>query len=115
MVTTLTKPERVFLAGCIKSMMLSDGTILEQESSDLDALIKRLEFADFEGCLEEFEASVKDEESFWQLAPAIVRPEARNIILESLREIMLHGGIPGEAGEHLLSRLKESWSSEEPS
>ncbi|HUX20584.1 MAG TPA: hypothetical protein VMW69_05040 [Spirochaetia bacterium] len=111
MATPLTKSERVFLAGCVKSVMLSDGVIEYQENVELDALIMRLEFGDFGDCLESFESSVKDEEDFWQMASTIERAEARNIIIESLREIILHGGVPSEAGEILLSRLKETWTS----
>ena len=110
MVAPLTRKERVFLAGCIKSMLLSDGVIDDQENSELDALILRLKFEDFGGCLTEFESLVGDQESFWEMAGTIVRAEAQNLILESLREIMLHGGVPGEAGEHLISRLKETWT-----
>ena len=111
MTTQLTKNERIFLAGCIKSMMLSNGVIENQENVELDDLIVRLKFKDFGDCLEEFESSVKDEEAFWQMASTIERPQVRSIILESLREMILHGGVPGEAGENLLARLRQSWTS----
>ncbi len=111
MPATLTKNERIFLAGCIKSIMLSDGVIESQENAELDELIVRLKFEDFGDCLEQFESSVKDEEGFWEMASTIERAEVRNIILESLRDIILHGGVPGEAGENLLTRLKQTWTS----
>lgn len=110
MLTQLNRHERVFLAGCIKSMLMSDGTIEEQENADLDDQIARLRFADFDDCLAEFEATVKDEEGFWEQAKAIEREEVRDLILEALRELMVHGGVPGRSGEHLLEPLKEIWS-----
>ena len=111
MLTQLNRRERVFLAGCIKSMLMSNGTIEEQESADLDNQLVRLKFADFDDCLAEFEATVKDEEGFWEEAKTIERAEVREIIVESLRELMVHGGVPGRSGEHLLEPLKEIWSS----
>lgn len=110
MVTPLKRNERVFVAGCIKSMLLSNGATGNGENTELDVLIARLKFEDFEGCLAEFESRVKDEESFWDMATKIKRAEARDIILESLREIMLDGRVPGESGEHLLGRLKQAWT-----
>ncbi len=111
MLTKLNRRERVFLAGCIKSMVMSNGAIEDQENADLDDQIARLKFADFDDCLAEFEATVKDEEGFWDQAKTIEREEVRDIILESLQELMVHGGVPGRSGEHLLEPLRRIWSS----
>lgn len=110
MVSPLTNQEKIFLAGCIKSMLLSDGTIDEQEISELDVLITRLKFGDFDRRLEEFEELAKDEEGFWEMAKRVERPEAKEIILRSLREILLRTGIPGESEEHLIKRLERVWA-----
>lgn len=113
MLTSLSKEERIFLAGCIKSMMLSDGTIENQEILELDDLISHLNFSDFDECLEEFERVVRDDESFWEMAGSIKRPTARETVLESLREIMLHAGIPGGTEESLIHRLETAWRSKQ--
>ena len=110
MVSPLTNQEKIFLAGCIKSMLLSDGIIDEQEISELDVLINHLHFGDFDQRLEEFEASAKDEDGFWEMAKHIERPETREIILRSLREIMLRTGVPNESEEHLIKRLERAWA-----
>lgn len=112
MVTSLTKKERVFLAGCIKSMMLSDGAIENQEILELDELIARLHFSDFDRCLEEFEAQVSSEEQFWAMADSIERPVARDVILESVRMIMLHAGIPVDTETTMIRRLEADWRPE---
>lgn len=111
MVGSLTKSERVFLAGCIKTMVLSGGAIENQEMVELDELISRLSFSDFDECLAEFEAGVTSEESFWASADSIKRPAARDVILESVRLIMLHAGIPADTEAGLLRRLEGVWAS----
>lgn len=113
MVTPLTRDERIFLAGCIKTMMLSDGSIENQEILELDDLISHLNFSDFDQCLEEFETRVQDEKSFWEMAASIERPAARDIILESVRVIMLHAGIPGDTEGGVIRRLEGAWRSEQ--
>lgn len=109
MVSSLNANERIFLAGCIKSMMLADGSIEAQELSELDVLRKKLHFEDFDSRLEEFEAGVKDEESFGKMAHSIKRPGARTVILDALRALMLHEGFPERPEEHLLARLEAAW------
>lgn len=109
MVSPLTKEERIFLAGCIKSMLLADGSIEPQEISELDVLIKNLRFTDYETCLTEFESSVNDDEAFWDMAKTIRRPEAQQVILDCLRSIQLHEGIPERSQEHFVARLKTAW------
>ncbi len=109
MIAPLSRKERVFLAGAMKSMMLADGHFEEQELKALDVLLRRLNFGDYEQCLVEFEATFKDEDSFWEEAAAIKRPEAHEIITTALRELMLHEGIPELTEGHLLNRLKKIW------
>ncbi len=109
MITPLSKKERVLLAGAMKSMMLADGRFEDQELKELDVLLRRLNFSDYEQCLTEFEATYKDEDSFWEEVATIKRPEAREIIVNALRELMLHEGIPELNEGHLLNRIKKIW------
>ena len=106
----LTKAERVFLAGCIKSMLLADGSIEPQEIAELDVLTKKLDFADFDECLSELEASVSDDEAFWAMATRIARPSARAVILQALDAVLLHEGIPTEPPRHFIDQLKRTWA-----
>ena len=46
--------ERIFLAGCIESMMLADGFSSEAENSDLNSIVSR-DFPDFDMKLQEFD------------------------------------------------------------
>lgn len=109
MTAKLSKDERVFLAGAMKSMLLAEDRLSEEGLAELDALIKKLGFTDYEECLSAFEESTKDDEAFWERARSVRRPEARTVILSALRALMLHEGIPEPPEVHLLSRLDAAW------
>lgn len=108
-VEQFSRSERVFLAGCIKSMILADGGIEVEELEELDQLVTRLKFADFEECLDDFEADFRDTETFWSKA-AKVGAEARGVIVDVLEELSLYEGVPHPIERKLLDELKVRWS-----
>ena len=110
-VSALSKDERIFLAGCMKSMILADGSVAPTEVEELDRLIKRLEFGDFEKSLEDFDAQIKDTETFWEKAETI-SSNARALILSVLEELALFEGIPQPVERALLDQLRDAWASE---
>ena len=61
-VDKLNHNERVFLAGCIKTIIMADGDITGIELKDIDNLYKEDNFTDFRECLEEFESIVDTKE-----------------------------------------------------
>ena len=105
----LNRQEKVFLAGCIKYAILADGEIEEPELGELDKIYKRLQFHDYEECLQEFEEKTEDRESFYESARNITNPEAQDIVLGTVYELMRHGGVPGPGQEDLFARLNEVW------
>lgn len=108
----LTKEERVFLAGCIRAVTMADGSINEEELEDIDSLLKKLKFRDYEECLVDFEEEVEDEESFYEYARKIKNREARDVILETIYELALHEGVPDESEENIFNRLNKIWEEE---
>jgi hypothetical protein len=105
----LNHQEKVFLAGCMESAILADGEIEETEIRDLDRIYKRLQFHDYDQCLQEFEANTPDRETFYESARKITNPEAQDIILQTVYELMRHSGAPSEAQEKLFNELSDIW------
>ena len=105
----LTKEERVFLAGCIRAVTMADGSIEEGELEDIDSILKKLKFRDYEECLVEFEENIKDEESFYEYARRIKNKDARDIILKTIYELSLQDGLPEESEENIFNRLNRIW------
>lgn len=108
-VDSLTKPERIFLAGCIESVIMIDGEFEDEELDELEALIETLNFDDYEECLEEFNDEVEDEEQFWVLAESIDKQETREIIIEVLHDLAIQSGIEDRAEENFINKLKSAW------
>ena len=100
--------EKIFLAGCIQGMILADGVINDEEIADLNNIIIK-HFNDFDQRLLEFEKTVKDQESFWEMAEAIKTPQIKDIILEVLYELSIQDGFANKVENHLINKLKEIW------
>ncbi len=105
----LTHPERVFLAGAIKTTMLGDGGIEESELEDFEAIYRKLEFSDYEADLEEFERTVPDEEAFYEAAKKISSPAAQDLVLKTVYDLMLQNGEPTDSTEGVFMRLNGIW------
>jgi len=102
--------EKMFLAGSIKSAIMADGIFGDDELAELEELESELPFTDFPAALEEFEASVKDTESFWEMAEEIQSPDARDLIITVLRDICLREGFPNENEIELINHLETVWT-----
>ena len=96
----LSLDERIFLAGCVKTMILADGNVTESELSDIDDITKHLE---------EFEKQVTSSEDFWELAREITSPKSRDIILKYLDEVSIQDGFPDVAEKKFFNQLVECW------
>ncbi len=110
-VSSLNHDEKVFLAGCIRSVMMADGSIENEELEDLDKILQNLKFKDYEECLVEFEESVEDEESFYEYARRIKDKKAQEIILSTIYELGLHEGVPDSEEETIFNNLSKIWGS----
>ncbi|MFP4363723.1 MAG: hypothetical protein ACLFR1_07615 [Spirochaetia bacterium] len=106
----LNKRERTFLAGALKTLIMADGKISEDELKDMDHINKELGFSDFDKSLEDFEAQIHDRESFWEYAEAITDSEIQDIILKALNELALQGGYSTETEDSIINSLDEMWN-----
>ncbi len=109
-VEKLSQDDKVFLAGCIESMIMADGHIESSEIEDLNRILDQVEFADqYEDCLVEFNEEVVDEETFWEKAREIESKEVQDLILEIIEELSLQDGFSGIDQDHLFHRLEQLW------
>jgi hypothetical protein len=108
-ISSLKTHEKVFLAGCIKNMIMADGTFGDPELNELDVLLDELDFTDYAECLEEFENGVADSDSFWEMAETVEDRETQEMILEVLYDLSIQKGLEESAEKNLLSSLKEIW------
>ena len=120
-IVSLSMNERICLAGCIRTVMLSDGGIEETELEDLVTILKRLRFPDYEERLADYEERLAgDEESFdgedlfYSMAAGITNPAARDVILSVVYELSLRSGIPDRDQGAIFESLNRLWGHEEP-
>lgn len=109
-IRTLTRNEQVFLAGCIKSLILADGRIGDEEVSTVDRIVNRYGFEEYESALTEFENELDRRHDIWELAREIDRPDARNTILTVLDEVSVQDGFRTRGEDHLMRDLETIWN-----
>ena len=105
----LSHEEKVFFAGCIRAVMLADGSIQEAELKDLDKIYRKLDFHDYEECLDEFEDKAPDEDAFLSEAKKIANPAAQDLILNTVYELTVQNGAPQDAQEGIFMKLTRLW------
>ncbi len=105
----LDQKEKMFLAGCIKSMILAEGTIKDEELNDLEKITEELQFNDFNDSLTQFEDKIHDKESFWTLAKEIVREETIDLIIKILYEMSIQDGYTFPNEKALIDGLRSIW------
>jgi uncharacterized tellurite resistance protein B-like protein len=105
----LNDREKIFLAGCIESMMLADGSSSESEISGLNKIVRE-DFPEFDKKLAEFDEKVKDDEAFWEMAKGITTTGSQDIILEVVEGLALRDGLVKSNENELLDRLKDLWA-----
>jgi hypothetical protein len=106
---TLGENEKLFMAGCLKSIIIADGSIGPEELSDLDKILEIYNFSDYDTYLEKFEKEIRDEVSFWNLAESITEDSVRNQILSILQELSLQEGYQDRTAGTFLKELQETW------
>ena len=107
-----SKEDKIFLAGCIKSVIISDGKVGLEELNDLQKIVKENDFEDFDERLSDFETLVENTEQFWAIAGKITNAEIRDGVLSILQELSLQEGYQNLVNEHFLHELKEFWKIE---
>jgi len=105
----LNEQERIFLAGAIKVLLLTDGMSSAKELDDLDRIVNELGFHDFDQTLERFEAAMIDDQDFEFLARNIFHREAKTLITSILWDIALQKGYASPEDEDLIKKIREWW------
>jgi len=105
----LKRKERVFLAGCIRAVTMANGFIEDEELTDIDKIIDKLKFNDYEECLVEFEENIPDKEAFYEYAGKITDKKAQDTILSVVYELTLQEGAPDESEENIFTTLSKIW------
>jgi hypothetical protein len=105
----LSHEEKVFLAGCIRAVVLADGAMNDAELTDVGKISQRLDFTDYEQCLDEYEEMDLDEEGFLREAGKITRPETQDLILNTVYELTMQNGAPSDEQEGVFKTLSGLW------
>lgn len=108
-IQSLANDEKIFLAGAIKTMILADGKVTETELQEIDDLLIKDGFDDFDKRLEEFENKIKNNEDFWKLAESIKSVESQGVILQHLYELSVKEGFPNLGEKRFMADLEDQW------
>lgn len=106
---SLNEQEKIFLAGAIKVLILTDGQPSEAELDDLDRIVDGLGFHDFDEHLQRFETDVVAEEDFEYLARNIFHAEAKSQITRILWDLALQKGFASPEEEKLIKNIRRWW------
>ncbi len=108
-VGVLNEQEKIFLAGAIKILLLTDGVSAPEELNDLDRLVKGLGFVDFDESLVKFELAVVADQDFEFLARNIFHQEAKTLITRILWDLALQKGYASPEDEELIKQIRMWW------
>jgi len=105
----LNEQEKIFLAGAIKVLILSEGTAAAGTLDDLDRIVEGLGFHDFDDHLERFEKAVVKDEDFEFLARNIFHAPAKAMITRVLWDLALQKGFATPDDEELIRKIRGWW------
>lgn len=106
----LDQNERMFLAGCMKNLLLVDGSIETNEIEGLDDVIDALGFTDFDERLGKFEEQTHTWEQFWEAASQVKSKESRQFMLAVLEEMAVKDALYERAERKLIDDLRAHWN-----
>jgi len=109
-VQALNQHERMFLAGCMKNLILTDGSIETNEIEGLDDVIDALRFTDFDERLNKFEEQTHTWEEFWEEASHVDSEETRTFIIAVLEEMAVKDALYQRAERKLIDDLRAHWN-----
>ncbi len=107
----LNADERLALVGLVKTVILSDGHVSDDEVQEIDDIVDALGEESYQQCLDSFTSRFPDEESFQKFLRTIERPEAQELIYGTILTGAAADAIEGHESE-LLSWLAKTWNIE---
>jgi len=82
----LNQDERTALVGLMKLIVMSDGTVTEDELEHVESLVDAFGEGEYQRTLDAFEKRFTDEESFRKFLRGIGREDARELIFGTVLE-----------------------------
>jgi len=104
----LTDEERVALVGLVELAIEADGRVTDPEAKQLRAIIAALGTKAYEAAADQADESFGDEDDLWTFLATIKRQEARELIYETVLEVVL-ADAPLRSEGDLLDRLSRLW------
>ena len=107
----LNADERTALVGLVKTIVMSDGNVSEDELEEVEQIVAGIGEEVYEASLDAFESRFLDEASFKKFLAGITRPEARDLIYGTILEAASADAIEVRESE-LLDWLAKTWNIE---
>ena len=107
----LNADERLALVGLVKTVVLSDGRVSDDEVDELDDIVEAFGEIGYRRALDDVEKRFHDEEGFRKFLETIVRQDARELIYGTVLAGAAADAIEGGESE-LLAWLGETWNIE---
>jgi len=110
--TELTRNQQVALVALIEKIVLSDGTVVEQEQKEIGEIAEKLGEDNYRELLDDVDERIPDKGALKKFLATIIAQEARNLIYgTAMEEGMLAPSVGHEQSE-FLDWLKEEWAVE---
>jgi hypothetical protein len=105
----LNQDERTALVGLMKVVVMSDGSVTEDEIEHVESLVDAFGEGEYQRTLDAFEKRFLDEGSFREFLRGIGRQDARELIFGTLLESAGEGALDGGETD-LLDWLSKTWN-----
>jgi hypothetical protein len=105
----LNQDERTALVGLMKLVVMSDGSVTEDELEHVETLVDAFGEGEYQRTLEAFEKRFTNEASFREFLRKIGREEAREVIFGTVLEGAGEGALDGHEAD-LLDWLSKAWN-----
>jgi hypothetical protein len=105
----LNQDERTALVGLMKVVVMSDGSVSEDELEHVETLVDAFGESEYQRTLDAFEKRFLDEASFRTFLRGVGREEARELIFGTVLESAGEGALDGGETD-LLDWLSKTWN-----
>ena len=105
----LNQDERVALIGLMKSVVLSDAEVSEDELEHIESLVDAFGEGEYQKSLDGFETRFLDAAAFRTFLKTVSRQDARDLIFGTVLEAAGEGALEGREAD-LLDWLSKAWN-----
>src|SRR5262245_63243730 len=108
-ISELNQDERTALVGLMKLVVMSDGSVTEDELEHVESLVDAFGEGEYQRTLDAFEKRFTDEASFREFLRGIGREDAREVIFATVLESAGEGALDAQETD-LLDWLSKIWN-----